>query len=124
MTSIRVDVDDPTPPYEQIRRQLTALIGAGELPPGTRLPPVRQLAGDLRVAPGTVVRAYRELADAGWVEKRRGVETRVAAHPPTAPPASGDALHGLTRTYVAQARALGCADDAVLAAVERALRQR
>ena len=52
--SIGVDLTDPTPPYEQLRRQLSAMIGSGELALGDRLPPLRQLAGDLGLAVGTV----------------------------------------------------------------------
>ena len=46
------------------------------------LPTVRQLAGDLGIAPNTVARAYTELQSEGWLtsEGRRG--TRVAAKTP------------------------------------------
>jgi DNA-binding transcriptional regulator YhcF (GntR family) len=62
-----VDTADPTPPYEQLRRQLAGLIRSGVLEPGGRLPPLRQLAADLGLAVGTVARAYRELESAGLV---------------------------------------------------------
>jgi DNA-binding transcriptional regulator YhcF (GntR family) len=58
---LTLDPDNPTPPYEQLRRQLADLIAARQLGPGDRLPPLRQLAGDLGVAVGTVARTYREL---------------------------------------------------------------
>jgi GntR family transcriptional regulator len=38
---------------------------------------VRQLAGQLRVNPATVVQAYRELEQAGVVESRQGAGTFV-----------------------------------------------
>ncbi len=44
---LTLNPEDPTPPYEQLRRQLSDLITAGQLNPGDRLPPLRQLAGDL-----------------------------------------------------------------------------
>ena len=47
ITKLVVDASDPTPPFEQLRRQLAAIVGSGELSPGDRLPPVRQLAADL-----------------------------------------------------------------------------
>lgn len=75
---LRIDETDPTPPFEQIRRQIVAAIDTGALGEGDRLAPVRQLAGDLGVAPGTVARAYRELESAGYVLTRRGGGTRVA----------------------------------------------
>jgi GntR family transcriptional regulator len=73
---------NPLPPYEQIGLQIRTMIASAHLLPGTRLPSVRQLARDLGVAPNTVVRAYGELEQAGWVvtSMRRGV--RVAPRPP------------------------------------------
>jgi GntR family transcriptional regulator len=65
--AIKLDYADPLPPYEQIRRQIAAWIAAKRLPAGTPLPSVRQLAGDLDVAPNTVVRVYEELERAGWI---------------------------------------------------------
>ena len=75
---VHVDEADPTPPYEQLRRQVAELVATGDLPAGERLPPVRQLAADLGLAAGTVARTYRELEQAGLVQTRRGAGTRVA----------------------------------------------
>ncbi len=81
---VAVDPALETPPYQQIVEQLRALIERGDLAPEALLPTVRQLAGDLTVAPNTVVRAYAELQDDGWIvsDGRRG--TRVASRVPTA----------------------------------------
>ncbi|GAA1364458.1 GntR family transcriptional regulator [Arthrobacter rhombi] len=76
---ISVDADDPSGPSEQIRVQFTALIRSGVLPADAKLPPVRQLAGDLRLAPGTVAKSYRELEAQGLVITGRAAGTRVAA---------------------------------------------
>ena len=38
---VRIRPDDPTPPYEQVRAQIAAAIAAGDVPTGTRIPPVR-----------------------------------------------------------------------------------
>ncbi|MBQ0987961.1 aminotransferase class I/II-fold pyridoxal phosphate-dependent enzyme [Streptomyces sp. F63] len=56
-------------------------VGAGALAPGERLPPLRDLAGELRVNPNTVAAAYRLLRDRGVIETdgRRG--SRVRARP-------------------------------------------
>ena len=64
---ISYDPRSPVPPYEQVRAQLARQVQAGDLPPGTRLPTVRRLAGDLGLAVNTVARAYRELEQAGLV---------------------------------------------------------
>lgn len=80
MTSyLVVDESLETPPYRQIVEQIRSTIERGELTVDAPLPPVRQLAGDLGVAPNTVARAYAELQAEGWVvaDGRRG--TRVAS---------------------------------------------
>ncbi|MFD0270589.1 aminotransferase class I/II-fold pyridoxal phosphate-dependent enzyme [Streptomyces sp. NPDC127106] len=60
-------------------------VGSGALPPGTLLPPMRELAGVLGVNPNTVAAAYRTLRERGVIETdgRRG--SRVRGRPATAP---------------------------------------
>jgi len=106
LSTVTVDVLDPTPPYEQLRRQLADLIGSGVLSPGDRLPPVRQLAADLGLAAGTVARTYRELELTGYVRSRRGGGTRVAPTAPS-PPTPRRALEEAAGAYLDRARALG-----------------
>jgi DNA-binding transcriptional regulator YhcF (GntR family) len=119
---LAVAPDDPTPPYEQLRRQFVDLIGGGVLGGGERLPPVRQLAADLGVAVGTVARTYRELEQAGLVVTRRGGGTRVRRDPPTSTPADLEReLDAAAEALVRQARLLGADGAGVRAAVERAL---
>ena len=115
-----VSTTDPTPPYEQLRRQFAGLIAAGRLAAGSRLPPLRQLAGDLGLAVGTVARTYRELETAGMVVSRRGGGTRVADLPTPADP-SGTALARAAAEYVQRARALGADAPAITEALRRAL---
>ena len=103
---VEVDTTDPTPPFEQIRRQLEHLVAAGLLAPGTRLPPVRQLAADLGLAPGTVARAVSD----------------PVAQEPGGGPARASALAAAAATYVRTARELGADDATVLRHVGVALR--
>ncbi|MCD4850688.1 GntR family transcriptional regulator [Arthrobacter sp. AK01] len=113
---ITVDLADPVPPYEQIRRQLSSLIAVGVLEPGSRLPTVRSLAADLGIAAGTVARAYKELEQSGLIESRRRNGT-VVVGPPHAPDGAVradaaviSAVDGLIRT----ARAAGIGDDTLI----------
>ncbi|AOY70247.1 GntR family transcriptional regulator [Arthrobacter sp. TES] len=87
--AIRLDLDDPVPPYEQIRRQLRSSITVGALEPGSRLPTVRSLAADLGIAAGTVARAYKELERSGLIESRRRNGTIVVGPPRATPGQSG-----------------------------------
>ena len=113
-----LDPDDPTPPYEQLRRQLADLVWSGALAPGDRLPPLRQLAGDLGLALGTVARTYRELETEGLLVTRRGGGTRVAQGAPRFDKAEQlRRLQALTEAYVARARAIGATDQQIRDAV-------
>ena len=117
-----VDTGNPTPPYEQLRRQLAELIQSAALRPGDRLPPLRQLAADLGLAVGTVARAYRELESAGLVRSRRGGGTHVTA---TAPSLSDSErqrlLHHHAKAFVQQAALLGANEQQILGAISQAL---
>ena len=95
---ISVDLRSATPPYEQIRSQISSLIATGALPVGSRLPTVRSLAADLGIATGTVARAYKELEAAGLLESRRRNGTIVAraAHGSAAGLAGGTVPEAVT----------------------------
>ena len=119
MRAISLDSGDPTPPYEQIRRQLADLIETGQLREGDKLPPVRQLAGDLRVAIGTVARAYKELEQTGYVSTGRGRGTRVQ---PTAPiPNADEQMATAARTLIRLGEIHGLGADEIRAILEREL---
>ena len=118
---LEVDTRSPVPPYEQLRAQIAALVGAGALAPGTRLPPIRQLANDLGLAGGTVARAYRELESEGVVRTRgrHGTEV-VAATASAAGPATSPRLAQAAARFVRDVRRAGGGVDEALAAVRAA----
>ena len=66
------------PKYAALAEALRTRIDEGDLAPGARLPPVRDLAYDLGVTPGTVSRAYAILTDEGRLVARVGRGTFVA----------------------------------------------
>jgi GntR family transcriptional regulator len=76
---IHISQGDGVPIYLQIVNQVKYLVASGRLAPGEDLPPIRELALQLRINPNTVARAYRELELAGIVEKRRTAGTYVSA---------------------------------------------
>lgn len=118
MTTLRIDPGATLPPYEQLRTQLLEHIASGALPEETRLPAVRRLAADLGIAPGTVARAYRELETQGYLVTRgrhgtivaRGVGGEQAPH-----------IAQLSAQFVAQLRALGLDDEAIITTVHRTI---
>jgi len=115
--AIRLDPSDPTPPYEQLRRQIATAIVSGVLPVGARLPTIRQLAGDLGVANGTVMRAYSELETLGLVKTARSAGTVVAASPTVTPADREAQLDELTFALIHRARLLGLSDAEISDAV-------
>lgn len=77
----QIDSRSTIPLYAQIATRIKVAIAAGDLAPGSGLPSVRQLAGQLRINPATVVQAYRELEVEGFVEMRQGAGTFVRELP-------------------------------------------
>jgi DNA-binding transcriptional regulator YhcF (GntR family) len=105
------------PPFAQVRSQLATGIRDGTLPPGTRLPPVRRLAGDLGLAPNTVARAYRELERDGYIETRGRHGTYVA----DGIPASMTTLDAEIAQLAAHVRRLGVPPEDVVEMLARTL---
>lgn len=107
---ITLNEASPIPPFEQIRSQIADLVRTGHLADGQRLPTVRQLASDLRVAPGTVARAYTALEQQGLIRTRRSRGTTVIAPSPSPSPDARAAAAAFTGTL----RGLGLTlDDAL-----------
>ncbi|MEV6837132.1 PLP-dependent aminotransferase family protein [Streptomyces sp. NPDC051133] len=78
---------------EWLAGRLRGAIADGGLAVGSRLPPSRVLAAELRVSRGVVTEAYRRLGEDGHVEgRRRGGTVVVAA--PLAPPAPAHGASG------------------------------
>jgi len=75
---------DETPLYQQIAESIRQEILYGHVHPGDQLLPVRKMATRWRCTPGTVQRAYKELARQGLVISRPGQGTRVASAIPAA----------------------------------------
>ncbi|WP_343115511.1 GntR family transcriptional regulator [Ostreiculturibacter nitratireducens] len=67
--------------WQAIQEDVLARIRAREWPPGTMIPTEAELATEYGCARATVNRALRELADAGYLDRRRKAGTRVAALP-------------------------------------------
>jgi len=112
---VHIDSNSSVPLFDQLRTQIIDGTRDGRLPPGTRLPTVRQLAAELELAVNTVARAYRELEAAGVVETRGRFGTFVARTNPT-----DAAMAAAAQTFVQTARALGVGKVDALRYVELA----
>lgn len=116
---IEVDPDSPVPAYEQLRGQLADMIDSGVLGVGHRLPPIRQLAADLSLAPGTVARVYRELESDGLVQSRRRHGTTVAGPVRSSAASVRASAQDAGRSYVLAMRRLGLGLEESLDGVRR-----
>ena len=116
--TLKIDIDDSAPPYEQVRARISEQARSGALPVGYRLPTVRGLAESLGLAANTVAKAYRALEADGVIETRGRNGTFVAA----AGSAADRELAAAAQAYVECARRLGLAEADALAAVRDALR--
>src|SRR4029078_3444010 len=108
-SSFQFRIDDASDKsiYEQIIGQVQEGVATGALRPGDRLQPVRQLADELDIAPGTVARAYSELErlGVGVTEGARG--TRIAERNDKANVDRLEQLVGLLRPIAVAAFHLG-----------------
>lgn len=123
--NITVDLSSPVPPYEQIRAGIAWRIRSGTMPPETPLPPVRQLANDLGLAPGTIQRAYAELRLQGLVRalsRRRVVvaESGDAEEADSAPELRRE-LTAAASHLVSLGRGLGLQDGDIVSALRECL---
>ena len=103
---ISINYRDPRPIYEQIQSELRRLMLTGALPPGSRLPSVRELAGQLAINPTTLQRAYRELETDGYIHSVAGKGSFVAQVDQIAEQQKKQAV-GAFRAAAQRLRALG-----------------
>jgi len=92
MLPVHLQPESHVPLYVQLRDQLRALVHAGDLRPGDRIPASRELATALGVHRTTVANAYAELESEGLIQGHVGRGTFIRANgnglkiSPPAPP--------------------------------------
>jgi GntR family transcriptional regulator, transcriptional repressor for pyruvate dehydrogenase complex len=92
---------------EHVIEYVRRLIGSGDLHPGDRLPPERDLATQLGVSRPTVRAGLRALSAMGVIESRHGSGTYIPSGPPRLDSEALRflaALHGITRNEMYEAR--------------------
>lgn len=119
--TVVVDRQRSDPAYEQIAEQIRTGIAAGALPPGSTLPSVRTLAADLGVNLNTVARAYRVLAEEGFVVVRARAGVVVAAPAAEASAQARAALGAELHALLVRMRQAGWQADAIRAFVDSEL---
>jgi DNA-binding transcriptional regulator YhcF (GntR family) len=114
---IRIRRNSGVPVKEQIRAQIELAMLSGDLPRGSRLPPIRTWARKLKVHANTISAAYRELSASGHVVVRSGSGVFVEPRPrrTALQPTVADRL----RSAVEEALAGGLCKEDIVAAVAR-----
>ena len=69
---INLDFRDSRPVYEQIKDKIKNLIVSGALVTGDRIMSVRETAARLTINPNTIVKAYKELENEGYIYSVKG----------------------------------------------------
>jgi len=119
---ITLDRSSPEPLSEQLSAAIAERIRRGSLAPGTRLPTVRALAGELELAPNTVAKAYRALEDQGLIVGRGRAGTFVTNRLPRRSPDRELRLGDAADAFVRRGKQLGFDDD-IRRALSRTLRE-
>ncbi|WP_340384112.1 GntR family transcriptional regulator [Streptomyces sp. SS7] len=121
MIDYRVDRGSGVPAYVQIVEQTERALRMGTLQVGDKLPTAREVVAATAINPNTVLRAYRDMEQAGLVELRRGLGTFVTRSL-ARPGAEDDSpLRRDATDLVARARAAGLERADVLALVTAVL---
>ncbi len=81
MSDVKIDRGGELPLHEQVAAEIRREIIAGDVRPGGRLPPARDMAAVMGVHANTVLRALRLLRDEGVLEFRRGRGVTVTGQP-------------------------------------------
>jgi GntR family transcriptional regulator len=110
--NVKVTRDETIPLHEQVAAEIRRDIAEGQVRPGQRLPPARDIAAVLGVHPNTVFRALRALRDEGILDFQRGRGVSVAGTP------ERSAVISKVRELIDFARAQGYRREDVVTMIE------
>ena len=118
---ITIDETDRRPIYQQVVDEIKAIIAAGELPEGSSLPPVRQVAADLGVNLNTIAFAYRRLQKEGLIKLKHGSGAVVISR--AVPKRDEERLQSKLMPVLTDMMLQGLSRNEVIALVNNALNQ-
>ena len=112
---LHLDHHSGEPVYRQIVEAVKYKVASGQLADGDALPSIRALADQLKINPGTVVKAYDELGHAGLVVMQQGKGVFITARREAAPAAvRRKAIADLARRLLAEASRMGAGANETL----------
>lgn len=95
------------PVYLQLVEQLELALVRGIFPPGSKIPPVRELASEAGVNPNTMQRALQELESRGLLQAQRTAGRTVTADAEILQQLRRKRAAALAEEFLRQIRALG-----------------
>ncbi len=108
------DFDDRAPIYRQIILRFNRAFARGEIPPGARIPSIREMSMVLKVNTNTIQRVYQEMERDGLITSKRGTgyfftedDTMREKMQRTL---AAESLH----RFVKEMRELGCGDEEIV----------
>ena len=107
------------PIYQQIMTQLRLAVASGDLPPGGKLPPVRELAQEAGVNPNTMQRALTELERDGLLYTERTSGRYVTDDDRLLSRLKEDQAREYVEELFEKLRQLGMTDAQIIAYVEK-----
>jgi len=108
---MKIDLKSGVPIYLQIVEQVKVSALFGRYRNGDRLPPVRELAMELRINPNTVAKAYQMLKDEGVIDSRPGGGNFISLQQQNTDAMRETMLSGELQDVIAKADALGVPRD-------------
>ena len=104
---MKIDLKSGVPIYLQIVEQVKVSAMFGRYRNGDRLPPVRELAMELRINPNTVAKAYQILKDEGVIDSRPGGGNFISLQQQNTDAMRETMLSGELKNIIDKAEALG-----------------
>lgn len=95
------------PVYVQLVEQMELALANGTFPPGSKIPPVRELAAQAGVNPNTMQRALQELESRGLLQAQRTAGRTVTADAEVLRQLRHRLAKALAASFLHQVQALG-----------------
>ena len=117
------DFADTKPIYHQIADHIKSVLASGELGPGVRIPPVRELASSFSVNPNTAQKALQELEREGYLHTDRTSGRRVTENKQLLNSLRDDSRKTITENFINNMSSLGISKDDLVVYLKKYLNE-
>ncbi|ENQ3104829.1 DNA-binding transcriptional regulator YhcF, GntR family [Bacillus sp. 491mf] len=121
---MKIEFSPNIPIYIQVMEYIKKEIATGHLSPGSKIPSVRELAGELQVNPNTIQRTFQELEREGIVVTRRGMGRYVATEGEKIMDMRKDMAKELLHVFINGMNNLGFSEEEMLSILHSSLEEK